>query len=126
PPEIVYVNFSEAEADTMIIRRFEKNTRFSNLLDTMLISSPHMIRTVVGQDSVRLDPDNYPVFMGDFQSYDWQVYFPENKRLFPIEQIVPQFVKENEASAHCQSFVSSLLFDNQRYNFYTWTGNSYR
>lgn len=126
PPQIIYVNFTDAETDTMIIRRFEKNSGFLNLLDTILVSRPHIVKTPVGNDSVRLEPDNYPVFQGDFYSYDWQVYFPGNSRLIPVEEIIPQFAKEKEASAQCQSFVSSLSFDNQRYNFYSWAGNAYR
>ena len=60
PPDMIFVNFTEDESDTMIIRRYVKGTNFSQLQDTMRISRAHIIRTEVGKDSLKLVPDNYP------------------------------------------------------------------
>lgn len=125
-PHTVFVGFTEDESDTMVIRRFEKNTNFTKLIDTVLINRAHLQRIEVGKDSIRLVPDNYPQFEALYYTHDWQLYLPKANRTVPIADATPKFVAEKEPSALCQSYLSSVRFDNQFYMFSTWFDTHYR
>jgi hypothetical protein len=125
-PDIVYVGFTQAETDTFIIRRFEKNTNFIKPLDTLKITRAHIDRIPVGEDSVKLVPDNYSRLSTDFYLNDWEIYFPAMDRTVYITNAVPQFTQEKEASALCHSYVSSVNFDNRVYQFSSWFDTPYR
>jgi len=125
-PKIVYVGFTEAESDTLIVRRYEKNTNFSKLLDTMAITRAHIIRTQVGKDSQRLEPNNYPQLSSLFYLHDWQIYLPGAGQTVAITSATPKFTQEKEPSTQCQSFVSSVTVDNRNYSFSSWFDMQYR
>ncbi|HRO44076.1 MAG TPA: hypothetical protein PL009_14670 [Flavipsychrobacter sp.] len=125
-PHMVFVGFTEDESDTIIIRRFEKNTNFTQLLDTIRINRAHLQRIEVGKDSFRLVPDNYPQLESLFYVHDWQLHLPKAKRTVEISDATPKFTQEKEPSALCQSYVSSVRFDQQTYNFISWFDNPYR
>jgi len=125
-PHMVFVGFTEDESDTMIIRRYEKNTNFSKLLDTARITRAHLERIEVGKDSFRLVPDNYPQLEALFYVHDWKLYLPKAKRTVTISNAVPRFTQEKEPSALCQSYVSAVDFDGQTYNFTSWFDRHYR
>lgn len=125
-PKMIYVGFTEDESDTMVIRRFEKNSNFLKLLDTVTITRAHIQRIEVGKDSMRLEPDNYPNLNAGFYLNDWQIYFPAANRTVSVTDATPQFTQEKEPSAQCQSYVSSVIFDGNYYNFTSWFDVPYR
>jgi len=125
-PQMVFVGFTEDESDTLVIRRFEKNTNFTKLIDTVLINKAHLQRIPVGKDSIRLVPDNYPQFEAHYFAHDWQLYLPKAERVVPIMDATPKFVAEKEPSALCQSYLASVRFDSQFYSFKSWFDTHYR
>lgn len=125
-PQVVYVGFTEEESDTLVIRRFEKNTNFSKLIDTMRITRAHINRIQVGKDSQRLDPNNYPQLNTLFYLHDWQIYLPGAQQTMEITNATPRFTQEKEPSAQCQSYVSSVVADGYSYSFNSWFDTQYR
>jgi hypothetical protein len=124
-PKMVYVNFTDPESDTLIFRRFEKNSLFTNPIDTFLLSKGNMTRTVIGTDSIVLSTTIYPKFYNEFYNNDWEIILPGVKT-FRFSEITPLFTSEREASAECQSFVSSLKLDGVKDTFTTWFGSGYQ
>lgn len=125
-PEIVFVGFTEDESDTMIIRRFEKNTNFTKLIDTVRITKAHLQRIEVGKDSFRLAPDNYPQLNSLLYAHDWQLHLPKAKKTALITDVTPKFTQEKQPTAQCQSYVSSVMFDSQLFTFTSWFDTQYR
>ncbi len=125
-PDMVFVGFTEDESDTMVIRRFEKNSDFTTLLDTILINRGNLKRIAVGKDSIRLVPGNYPMLAETFYVHDWQLYLPGAGKTVEIRDAVTKFTKEKSASSTCHSFVTSVRFDRQNYDFVSWFDTPYR
>lgn len=125
-PQMVFVGFTEAESDTMVIRRYEKNSGFGRLLDTARITRGNLQRIAVGKDSFRLVPSNYPQLDALFYLHDWQLYLPEAKKTVEIVGAFPRFTQERERSTTCNSYVSSVQFDRQTYTFTSWFDTHYR
>ncbi len=125
-PHVIYVGFSENESDTLVFHRYEKNSNFSKLIDTMRITRAHIQRIAVGEDSFRLEPDNYPEFNAKFYLHDWIITVPAVRRSIRITDATPRFTQEKQPSAQCQSYVSSVMFDDKLYSFTSWFDIPYR
>jgi hypothetical protein len=125
-PSIVYVGFDENESDTMIIRRFENNNQFDNLLDTFVVSKANITRTIVGTDSVILSPANYPALNNEFYSNNWELYLPGAQETVRIDNITPRFNSQTETGAQCQSYVEAVHFNGSPYTYDSWFGDEYR
>ncbi len=125
-PKMIFVGYSLDEADTMIIKRYEKNGLFNTVVDTVLIPKADIIRTVVGRDSVVLTSNKYTKINYDFYTNDWEIIFPGADRSVRISDITPRFTQEREASAHCQSYAAGVKFDGMDYSFDSWFTDTYK
>jgi hypothetical protein len=125
-PQVVFVGFTEAERDTIVYRKYEKNGSFTSLIDTTLISKADIISSTVGQDSIGLSSNKYPDLNTKFFAYDWELYLPGANRTVRISDVTPQFTQERESSAQCQSYTSSVKVDGVMYNFTGWFDSPYR
>lgn len=79
------IGFSDAEADTFIIRKFEANGNFNVTRDTFLIDH---VGTVRFQDTLKLValPGN-ALLPGGF---DYEIFFPGSNSVFRITEINEQ------------------------------------
>ena len=125
-PEMVFVGFSESDRDTMIIRRYEKNSMFTAPLDTVLVSKANLTYTVKGADSIQIRPNTYDNLNFEFYKNDWEIVFPSINRVIRVTEATPKFTQEREASARCQSYLSSVNYDGLPYTFTTWFDVPYR
>ena len=125
-PQLVFVGFTEAERDTIIFRRYENNGLFTSPLDTLLVAKADITVNIVGQDSVALSSVKYPDINSKFFANNWEIYFPGAGRTVRISEVLPTFTKEREASAQCQSYVSSVNVDGQTFTFSSWFDKPYR
>lgn len=85
------IQFSDAEADTIIIRRYMKGTNFLQLRDTIFAN----------QDSIRfkrsgdtLNPSSYTVRTTLPTVFDYEIYFPGAGKTFRIDNIVEEETKQ--------------------------------
>ncbi|RYY26402.1 MAG: hypothetical protein EOO04_10735, partial [Chitinophagaceae bacterium] len=124
-PKMVYVGFSESESDTLIIRRYKKETMFSELVDTFLVSKANITRTVIGADSIVLSPANYTRMNYEFYANNWEVALPGANHTDRFYDVQPRFAQESEPSAHCQSFVKSMNANGVTVNYNTWSDGNY-
>ena len=92
-PILNFVSFSDAETDSLILRRYVRNSNVDSLVDSTIISRNNSmyeksndtlhILTAVGGD--------YPL---DIQ-FDYEVYMPLANKLFQINNIVQQQTEMN-------------------------------
>ena len=125
-PDMIFVGFSETDRDTMIIRRYEKNSQFNSLIDTFLVSKANIIETKTGLDSVRMRPKNYDVMNNSFYLNDWEIFLPSLNRTIKITDVTPRFTSQRTSAEQCQSYVSSVIYDDVTYDFTTWFDTHYR
>ena len=125
-PDMIFVGFSENERDTMIIRRYEKNSMFSSLIDTFLVSKANINTITKGKDSVQLVPANYDLLTTEFYANDWEIYFPSVGQTVRATDITPRFTTQRNAAEDCQSYVASVDFDGVPYTFSSWFDVPYR
>lgn len=125
-PSIVYTGFTEAETDTLIVRRYEKNGLFTNLIDTALISKADITRTIVGTDSVTLTSPKYTLLQDAMYANDFEIYLPGSNRTFKITGVDATFNQEKEPSTICQSFANTVYLDGVKYTFTTFFDTPYR
>lgn len=85
------VGFSDAESDTLVLRRFQKNS--STIIDS--ITSYNNIRYARFGDT--LVPEAYSSYLLMQSKYDYQLYFPGAGRLFQITEL------SEEVSSHKKS-----------------------
>lgn len=128
-PDIVYINFTEEETDTLILRRYEKDAEFANLIDTVLIPKGDIIRTIIGRDSVVLNSasEKYHTFNHYGYNYDWELDMPGITG-FPVRitGIEAQIVQEKAPSTHCHSFITNMHFHLATYSWQAWLKDTYK
>lgn len=128
-PKMVYVNFSESETDTLIIRKYQLNSGFTKLIDTAIIGKADLVRTIIGKDSVAISSNKpaYSNFSYGIYGYNWEVVLPGNgNQTTRISEVVPQFTQERQPSAQCQSFVYSMNFNGITRKWSSWFGSEYQ
>lgn len=128
-PKIAYVNFTEEETDTLIIRKYQNNNLFDQLIDTALIPKADITRTIAGKDSVILSStkQQYVYFANNLYAYNWEIVLPGNNgQTIRISDITPRFTQEREASAQCQSYVASMNFNGSPYTWTSWFDSQYQ
>lgn len=124
-PQIIFVNYSLEQSDTLIIRRYSNNNQFSSLLDTVLFVRNKITRTLVGQDSVILSVP-YPSFSESLGAYNWEIAMPGLGNVARIYSSVISLQQEEQSGTECHSFLSSITVNDRTYSFNTWFGNQYR
>ncbi|GEM_PF-2173093 len=72
-----YVSFANTTTDTIVVRRYTKNSNFASLLDTALLTSHNAVYTT-RQDTLSIRPNAEAVTLRSF--YDYILYLPAIKR----------------------------------------------
>ena len=107
------VSFSEAETDTVIVRRFSKATNFTRLKDTFLLASANanfqrMSDTTLLLQSI--DQNNIITSL-----YDYEIFIQKANRLFKISDVVEkmQTVSGGLDKVACINPIISYRIDGQ-------------
>lgn len=130
-PQLVpaFVRFLPAEINTFVIRKYQANTNFQNLVDSIVVS-------LGGKSQYYTSNDTTSVFVTDGRNgiragYDWQLYIPARNRTVSITEIVSEKKRGKQVygifsmdkKPGCVNFVYSVKVDNQLKQFST-TDNS--
>ena len=87
------VSFSEAETDTVVVRRFSKATNFTTLKDTFLLTSATANFQRMSDTTLLLQNiDQYNIITS---IYDYEIFIPKANRLFKISDVVEQIQTES-------------------------------
>src|SRR5690606_34052609 len=127
-PAFILVNYTEQEMDTLILRRYEKNNNFSNLLDTLMLSKAEITYKKVGDDSVSVtsNKDGYVKFAAELYENDWEIYVPATQTTGRITEVNAQFLSKTDPGEECKSFAKSMRVDGFKKEYATWFGDDYR
>ena len=129
-PAIVLVDFSEADRDTIILRRYSNSNSFSNKEDTTLFTVNTIQKTTVGQDSIMVTLPN-ELFNKNFYSYNWEITMPSTGYFARLSDITLVNSDEQQVGTECHSYISNVkVYESvpitKNYIFPTWVGNQYR
>lgn len=89
PLQPAFIGFASSDIDTLVLRKFESNSSYLNLLDTFII-------TPGGSSPYQTTNDTTTVFLndaansGDFGikvGFDWQIFIPSLSRTILISDI---------------------------------------
>jgi hypothetical protein len=81
-----FVSFSEAETDTVVVRRFSKASNFTTLKDTFLLASANAHFQRMNDTTLLLQMiDQYNIITS---TYDYEIFLPKANRLFKISDVV--------------------------------------
>ena len=87
------IGFASNETDTIIVRKFSKSTGFATILDTFLLNKTNTSYNLVNdtlQIGVHFGPGH-----GLLSGYDYEIYIPENNKLYQISEIVENYESQN-------------------------------
>ncbi|MEO8769897.1 MAG: hypothetical protein ABI402_07425 [Ferruginibacter sp.] len=96
--KFVLISFTPEEMDTLIFRKFDANSNFTNPTDSMLTNSIDLFYNSTHGDSVALETYNSTNFKFQMQSgFDYEIFIPGAGRLIKINNII-----ENQTEVkHC-------------------------
>ncbi|MDQ6902617.1 MAG: hypothetical protein M3139_06350 [Bacteroidota bacterium] len=107
------VSFSEAETDTVVIRRFSKATNFTALKDTFLLASANANFQRMNDTTLLLQNiDQYNIITS---TYDYEIFIPKANRLFKISDVVEKFqtARAGLGKVGCINPITSYKIDGQ-------------
>ena len=79
-----YVSFNPSETDTIILRRYDKNSNFDRLLDTAIITDQNSVFNF-NKDTLSIRSDTEALTLRSF--YNYVLYLPALKRSDSIHHI---------------------------------------
>jgi len=83
------ISFSASEMDSLIFRKFEANSNFQIIKDSMLIGDINILHPYSHGDSVLLETYNSSYIKFQIQpGYDYQIFIPGVSKLIKISDIV--------------------------------------
>ncbi|MBI3138925.1 MAG: hypothetical protein HYZ15_10100 [Sphingobacteriales bacterium] len=106
------VSFTDAEADTIILRRFAKNRNFTLLIDTVHLQTGFIRK----QDTLE---SAYNTSAGlIYSSYDYELYFPGAAQTYRLTEITEEFREIRHSifsnvKVGCENRIGSLKVNNQ-------------
>ena len=129
-PEIrlAFVGFSNADIDTIVIRKYAANGNYQAVLDTFTITNPVDAEYMISGDTVTLFPAN--ATKGIYAGFDWQVLIPAANRTVFISNIVSEHRKGkcgtglfsmDKLGCACTNNVFSASLNNTNVNFVNLT-----
>lgn len=127
-PAFILVDYTEDEMDTLILRRYEKNNAFTNLIDTLMLSKGEITYKKVGDDSVSITgtKDGYIRFSAELYENDWEIYVPATQTTGRITEVSTKFLNKTNPNEECRSFVKFMRLDGNKTEYTTWFGDTYR
>jgi hypothetical protein len=108
--------------DTIIVRKYVKNSNFLSLIDTAFFTETNAFSIKKSNDTI-----SFPARVGNFSfsaNYDWIFFLPGVNRIFKISDIVsPQVSLPCPDKVQCINPINSLKIDGikyvpEYYNFY--------
>jgi len=90
---ITLSGFTNNETDTIIVRKFAKSANFTTMLDTFFVTEANTSYNRINNTLhlfVSFDPDH-----GLSSGYDYEIYIPENNKLYQISEIVENYESKN-------------------------------
>jgi hypothetical protein len=105
-----FVGFNPSEVDTIIFRKYSKNSNFNTLIDTVFFDDKTSFQIQKSNDTI-----NFPSRTGNFsieKNYDWVIFLPSINRNFKISNIVsPQVSLPCPNKIQCVNPINSLNID---------------
>ncbi len=80
------VSFSQAETDTVVVRRFSKATNFTTLKDTFLLTSANSNFQRMNDTTLLLQSIDQNNIITSI--YDYEIFIPKANRLFKISDVI--------------------------------------
>ena len=127
-PSLILVDYTEAEMDTLILRRYEKTNSFTNLIDTAVFSKGEITYKEVGDDSFRItsNKEAFRKFSEELYQNDWEIYIPATGEKSRITEVKPRFLSGTDPGEECRSFAEFMRLDGNKREYTTWFGDGYR
>jgi hypothetical protein len=113
------ISFSGSEIDSLIFRRFQANSNFQTLKDSMLIGNINILNPNAHGDSVSLATYNSTYFKFQLQpGYDYEIFIPGATKLVRISDIVERPTQQKECAVSdgnhgCSNPITSYRIDGQ-------------
>lgn len=105
----VFVGFAPGDVDTFVIREYQPNSNFLDLVDTVLMVKNGSAVYTASNDTVityfNISPPKMPIRSG----YDWQIYIPSKNRTITLTDIVD--VPREGSGRVCLDSISSFKLD---------------
>jgi hypothetical protein len=105
-----FILFDTTEVDTIIIKKFSKNSSFTSLLDTGLFDEKNSFRIKKSNDTI-----TFPARVGNFSitsDYDWIFFLPAINKTIKISDIISeQTSMPCPGKVQCINPINSLKID---------------
>lgn len=109
PLNPAFVGFSQSDIDTFVLRAYEANGNYDQLIDTFLISKsgPGIYTTTNDTTIVELFINNSKSYIR--AGFDWQIYIPAENKTISISNIISN--QAEGPSKGCLNPINSFLQD---------------
>jgi hypothetical protein len=114
-----FIGFSKFQIDTIILRRFQPNENFANLIDTIVLTNPSLDTSCCNLSRYSLQGDttiiftNYDTIAPIRAGYDWQIYIPATGSTIKISDI------ENGTQKNCKYCPPNIVYFDQNADLIT-------
>jgi hypothetical protein len=115
--EIKAVNFTRQELDFFYIKKFKKNSNFTQVIDSMMLGQPANITLVPeGTDATKIVLYKFGLRFQIEAGYDYEFFFPNGNTLRRLTEITEnktseKFCNTGFAKNICYKTISSLKVD---------------
>jgi hypothetical protein len=127
-----FIDFSQDDLDTIMVRRYEANGNFNHLLDTLVVTKNEWY--IKSSADTTIIETNLLTGAEGAQShlvpgYDWEIYIPGVKKSILISHIVFEQTEKRAFILNdlwgCQSPITSYVQDGQQIMAQLFSGASY-
>jgi hypothetical protein len=120
PVAAIFVGYSKADIDTLVLRKFQAGNNFQQLLDTLIVTNGNNTYYQIPGDTITVVSSRW-VKVG----YDWQLYIPAKNKTILLTDIVSEketgkcgrMPVSNKKDCICYNKVFSMKMDGQAINF---------
>jgi len=103
---ISLIGFTSNETDTIIVRKFTKSTGFSTILDTFSLNKTNSSYNLKN-DTLEVNA-SYGTHIGLRSGYNYEIYLPENNKLYQISEIVEDYRSISNTGCTKESCINSI------------------
>ena len=111
---LALISFTDAESDTVIIRRFSKSTNFGSLHDTLTLTRLHINFQRQNDTILVLAPSDNGnnIITSD---YDYEIFLPKVTRVFRLTEIIEnvKYGHKTGQKIYCLNTLSSYKLNGQ-------------
>ncbi len=105
PINLNFIGFSQSSLDTIVIRKFSKESNFQNQIDSIQATSRNS--TIVNtSDTASLNLGD--IYRNPRFGFDWQIFIPSINRTIYLTEITKQ-----EKTGSCSSFASDCFCEDE-------------